>query len=384
MKTLNKGILAALTVVVMASCDPYAKVDTGTPVVIGAIVSQGCGVDGCAVANEGTESPAGVWTVSNVPSDCTPAPTIINDMTGVIFVKFNKLLDGFSVQTDVDDCTPFNGWLTVTPAAPVGQQWYSCYDPSSPSPDEGATVAIFRAPASPLAEGWSVAGPIGASATAVTSYRVTGSVSDKQGNPVLIDVTAEVDPNPVAQTPSLSAIEVAGPAVNLTWGNGACAAAPTYTVERTAGVAAGAACPSTFTTLQAGIVGRAYTDSTITAGQKYCYQVFVTAGGADGATSDVASNVPAAPAAPTFGTVTNASVVVNWSAVAGALTYNVQRAPDVAGSAGTYANITTAVAGLTYTNTGLTANTKYWYRVIAVGAGGSSANGAGATVTTLP
>jgi hypothetical protein len=295
MKTLNKGILAALTVVAMASCDPYAKVDTGTPVVIGAMVSQTCSVDGCAVAYEAPAAPvppATLWTIPAVASDCTPATVgppatpIINDMTGVIFVKFNKLLDGFSVQTDVDDCTPAGDWLTVTPAAPAGQQWYSCYDPSSPSPNEGASVAIFRAatPTAPATiSGWGdVTVPVEASATDATPYHVQGTVFDKQGNAVLIDVTAEVNPNPgVPGDPTFT--YTAAPTVEVSWTAADCGGASTYVVERAPDVAGE---PGTFAVVAPAVAGLTFSDTTVTAATSYWYQVTgVTAGDVSGATS---------------------------------------------------------------------------------------------------
>lgn len=298
MKTLNKGILAALTLVAMASCDPYAKVDTGTPLVIGATASEDCSVDGCATAFEGNDTAAaGFWVVPAVASACTPATAgppatpIINDATAVFFVRFSKLLDGFSVQTAVDDCTPAGNWLTVTPAAPAGETWYACYDPSSPAPYEGSSVAIFRAPAAAAgppvvlpADGWYLTGPVEASATVVTTYHFTGSVSDKQGHTVAIDVTAQVDPNPgVPGDPTFT--YTGAPTVEVSWTAADCGGADNYVVER-APDAAGL--PGTFAVVSptAGVVGLTFSDPNVTSGTSYWYQVTGrTAGGASGATS---------------------------------------------------------------------------------------------------
>ena len=47
--------------------------------------------------------------------------------------------------------------------------------------------------------------------------------------------------------------------------------------------------------------------------------------------------------------------------------YKIERAPDVSGSPGTFAQIATVGANVkTYANTGLTANTNYYYRVRAI------------------
>jgi LmbE family N-acetylglucosaminyl deacetylase len=90
------------------------------------------------------------------------------------------------------------------------------------------------------------------------------------------------------------------------------------------------------------------------------------------------TTLPLPPAAPT-GVVANAvsgsEVDLSWTDVATNETgYTVQRAPDNAGVAGTYATIATLGANATsYANVGLAANTKYWYRVRASNTGGTSA-----------
>jgi predicted phage tail protein len=67
--------------------------------------------------------------------------------------------------------------------------------------------------------------------------------------------------------------------------------------------------------------------------------------------------------------------------------FRVERAPDVAGAPGTFALITSPGANVTsYGNTGLANGTRYWYRVRAYNAAGSSAytNVADATTLRLP
>ncbi len=98
------------------------------------------------------------------------------------------------------------------------------------------------------------------------------------------------------------------------------------------------------------------------------------------ATFKVAIGAPAAPVlTPSAG-----SVVVDWTAVANATSYDVQRAPNVpAGTplvdaAGTYAAVATGLTALTYTDT-VAAGT-YWYRIVAHGANGTSTPGLEAKV----
>ena len=95
--------------------------------------------------------------------------------------------------------------------------------------------------------------------------------------------------------------------------------------------------------------------------------------------------IPSAPPAPTYGTPTQTSIVVNIPALAGGATsYDLWRAPDASGSPGTFAQVTTGVtpSGI-YTDTGRTANTKYWYYLLANNGSGSTI-GANNSTGTLP
>jgi hypothetical protein len=93
------------------------------------------------------------------------------------------------------------------------------------------------------------------------------------------------------------------------------------------------------------------------------------------------------PAAPTGLTATagNAQVALAWTASAGATSYTVKRATT---SGGTYSNVQTGITATSYTNTGLTNGTTYYYVVTATNAAGTSANSAEKaatpTATTAP
>lgn len=71
-------------------------------------------------------------------------------------------------------------------------------------------------------------------------------------------------------------------------------------------------------------------------------------------------------------------VLLNWTATAGAATYNVKRATV---SGGPYTTVATGVYGTTYTNEGLTNGTPYYYVVNAVNASGEGANSAQVSAT---
>jgi chitin-binding protein len=77
----------------------------------------------------------------------------------------------------------------------------------------------------------------------------------------------------------------------------------------------------------------------------------------------------AVPPAPTSLTATagNAQVSLGWNPSAGATAYNVKRSLT---NGGPYANVATGVTGTSYTNTGLTNGTAYFYVVSATNASG--------------
>jgi chitin-binding protein len=87
-------------------------------------------------------------------------------------------------------------------------------------------------------------------------------------------------------------------------------------------------------------------------------------------TSAFLQRVPGAvPAAPTglVAVAGDAQIQLRWNAAAGATGYNVKRSTL---NGGPYANVATAVSGTTFTNTGLTNGTTYYYVVTAVNASG--------------
>ncbi|HJZ91222.1 MAG TPA: glycoside hydrolase family 44 protein, partial [Gemmataceae bacterium] len=90
-----------------------------------------------------------------------------------------------------------------------------------------------------------------------------------------------------------------------------------------------------------------------------------------------ASSVPATPTGLTA-TAGNAQVALSWNAVAGATSYNVFRSTTPGGEGSTvYRNVTTN----SFTDTGLTNSTTYYYQVSAVNGSGQSAKSAEVSAT---
>lgn len=93
---------------------------------------------------------------------------------------------------------------------------------------------------------------------------------------------------------------------------------------------------------------------------------------------------PAAPTALQAQPFSTSRIDLQWTDNATDETgFRIERAPDAAGTAGTYAEIATVNANVsTYSDVGRSANTKYWYRVRAYNAGGTSAFTPAASATT--
>jgi hypothetical protein len=176
----------------------------------------------------------------------------------------------------------------------------------------------------------------------------------------------------------------AGPQANLTWKDNATNETG-YNLERAVNGGAFA----TLTTL--GVNATSYTDTTILPGNTYTYRVAATSTiGLSAYTNTVAVIVPVAPAAPTSFTVANGpngngssrSVVLTWTAnLANVTGFTIQRATNATFTSGLN-TVTVAGNTLTLTQTGLTRNTAYYFRIKANN--GSFISSAWLNVTPLP
>jgi hypothetical protein len=139
------------------------------------------------------------------------------------------------------------------------------------------------------------------------------------------------------------------------------------------------------------ISGTTYTATGLTNGTKYYFTVkAVNAVGSSAASNEASATPATVPGAPTGlgATAGNTTVALSWSAPlsngGSAITgYNVFEGTSPGGEAGTPVN-SSLISGTTYTATGLTNGTKYYFTVKAVNAVGSSAasNEASATPAT--
>ena len=144
-----------------------------------------------------------------------------------------------------------------------------------------------------------------------------------------------------------------------------------------------------YSTIATGVGTTGYTNTGLTNGTTYYYVVSASNTAGESPNSNQASATPTAgsspPAAPTGLTAAagNAQVSLAWTASSGATSYNVKRSTT---NGGPYSTIATGVGTTSYTNTGLTNGTTYYYVVSASNTAGESPNSnqASATPTAGP
>jgi fibronectin type 3 domain-containing protein len=127
------------------------------------------------------------------------------------------------------------------------------------------------------------------------------------------------------------------------------------------------------------VAGTSWTNSGLVNGQTLYYVVTAVGGGGVSAYSTELSATPVgAPSVPAnfSATAGDTRVALTWSASVGAAGYNVKRATTSGGEV-----TITNVSGTAYLDAGLTAGTRYYYEVSAVGPNGESANSIEASAT---
>ncbi|HEX8912830.1 MAG TPA: fibronectin type III domain-containing protein, partial [Humisphaera sp.] len=211
-----------------------------------------------------------------------------------------------------------------------------------------------------------------AEATAYT-YRV---IAVNAGGDSAASSTAAATTRPAAPS-GLTATAASATSVTLAWADNS-AGETGYEVER---APAGSESFAKIADRPAGATG--YTDATAVEGTAYAYRVRATGtGGTSAYTSTAtATTVPAAPTAAAAAADSATAITVTWTdASANETGYRLERSAN--GSTG-WAQVGSALAAGTQSaqDTGLTANTTYYYRVVAVGAGGDSAAAAASATT---
>jgi fibronectin type 3 domain-containing protein len=197
----------------------------------------------------------------------------------------------------------------------------------------------------------------GSTSTSGTTGETAGGEADTGGAP-----TAP----PVPTT--LTATATSSTAIQLTWLD--VAGEDAYRVERSADGNVGW---TVIAWQAADVVG--YTDSLLASGATFFYRVVATNDAGDSGLSDVASATttvdPASPPTVTATALSSSSIELDWSDVEAETGFRVERSTD--GGATWTAIATTGQDVTSYTDSGLTADSTYSYRVFATNAGGDSA-----------
>jgi subtilisin family serine protease len=157
--------------------------------------------------------------------------------------------------------------------------------------------------------------------------------------------------------------------VTVTWD--AVSGADSYTVKRST-VSGGP-----YTAIVTGWTGTSYNDTTTATGTTYYYIVVAVSvddgeslAGTEKTVTTPASWVPDAPTG-LAATPDAAKVALSWSSVTNATSYTVKRSTT---SGSGYTDLATGLTSTSYNDTTGTAGTLYYYVVVAVNAGGNSAN----------
>jgi endoglucanase len=201
-----------------------------------------------------------------------------------------------------------------------------------------------------------------------------------------IDVTSSscTASMPAAPT-SLTAAAASSSQINLNW-TASSTSGVTYSVFRstTSGFT-----PSLSNQVTSGVSGTTFSDTGLSASTAYYYLVKAVncAGSSSASNQASATTQPApAPAAPTNLTATAASssqINLSWTApTTSGVTYSVFRSTSSGFTPSSSNQITSGVSGTTYSNTGLSASTTYYYLVEAVNSSGSSPASNQASATT--
>jgi fibronectin type 3 domain-containing protein len=161
--------------------------------------------------------------------------------------------------------------------------------------------------------------------------------------------------------------------INLNWN--AVTGATSYAVQR--GTTSGGPY-----TLVASTTTASFSDTGLAAGTTYFYVVqALNASGSSASSAEAsASTVPTAPTGVRATPKSATEIDLTWNAVTGATSFKVERSTT---SGGPYAVVGSATS-TSFSDTGLTAATTYFYVVAAVNSGGTSAVSAQVSALTMP
>jgi hypothetical protein len=196
---------------------------------------------------------------------------------------------------------------------------------------------------------------------------VTGRGSPK-ANLLIPDLVGTSQPVVVPSAPTGVAATAGDGQVSLSWN--ASSGATSYNIYRS--LTAGGEGRTAYKT---GVTTTSFTDTGLTNGTKYYYTVTAVNSAGESAQSSEVSATPqqAIPSVPTGlkATAGDGQVALSWNAASGATSYNIYRSLTAGGEGRTAYK--TGVTTTSFTDTGLTNGTTYYYTVTAVNSAGESA-----------
>jgi fibronectin type 3 domain-containing protein/lysophospholipase L1-like esterase len=358
--------------------------------------------------------PCSIWDVTDTPATPQVSSTTAREVgvrfrterdghvTGIRFYKGSQntgthkgrlwTRDGTMLASATFSNESASGWQEVTFNTPVPVRAFTTYVASYFAP-----VGRYASDAGYFNDVEAVSSPLRALATGQSggngwfSTSSTGgfpSTPANNGNNFWVDVvfTPSTSPNqpppPPAAPTNVSATALSSSDVRLTWSDVGGEAG--YRIQR--------APAGTDSWATVGFASRdmlAHTDTGLTPSTSYDYRVVAASHYQDSAPSTVASvTTQAAPPSPpptpsglTAAGVSSERIDLSWQDVTGETGYRIERSPD--GSTGWTSVGTTAADVTTHSDTGLTTETSYSYRVVATSPNGDSNPSNVATATTL-
>ncbi|MGC1829163.1 MAG: malectin domain-containing carbohydrate-binding protein [Candidatus Acidiferrales bacterium] len=193
----------------------------------------------------------------------------------------------------------------------------------------------------------------------------------------------------VPGTPSATA--TSSSQINLTWGASTAGSSCTVSYNVFRSTTSGFT-PSTSNQIATGVTTTSYSNTGLTSSTTYYYKVEASdsfgssaASAQASATTQAAScTAPTAPSGLTATATSSSQINLSWTASSSScsVTYNVFRSTTSGFTPSTSNEVASGVTTTTYSNTGLTASTAYYYVVEATNAGGTSAASNQASATT--
>ena len=320
--------------------------------------------------------------VGSVPSSTTAysVTDTFNRQTSYYFrIRAYGFFGGYSSYATVSVTTPLFpyspaiNWVGLQTDTSVTLSWTN-------APGESG----FRVERSLNNGTWVTAGTVASGVTTFTdtglqesssyTYRVvaTSALGDSAPSPTMSIATQPASPT------GLSVAVVSGGQINLTWTNHSALASTYYIEESTNG-----------TTWQqvgsvSGTLSNYSASGPFTGATTYYFRVraYAFTGGYSSYASASPVTTPAFAGQPVLNSATaqsSSSVALVWTDVSGETGYRVERSPNNS----TWTAVGTVGSGVTtYTDTGLSESTTYYYRVIATNAAGDSAPSASRNVVT--